>query len=126
MIKPLSTVLSSAVNKSKQHQDKNSWEHRESNPGPLGEYQKCNFCARQPPCVSIFASVQSFPAVKEWRSSEVAFVLSIQSFQVRIRLLVKKLSTKMDLFKRTAFFKLGWFTFLNSCLIYELWILEPL
>ena len=33
MIKPLSTVLRSAVNKSQQHQEKNSWERRVSNPG---------------------------------------------------------------------------------------------
>ena len=34
IIKPKSTVLSSAINKS--HQEKNSWECQESNPGPLG------------------------------------------------------------------------------------------
>ena len=36
MIKPLSTVQSSAVNKSQQPQEKNSWECRDSNPGPHG------------------------------------------------------------------------------------------
>ena len=32
IIKLLSTVLSNAVNKSQPHQEKNSWESRESNP----------------------------------------------------------------------------------------------
>ena len=36
IIKPLSTVLSSAVNKSQQHQEKKSWERQELNPGSLG------------------------------------------------------------------------------------------
>ena len=39
VIEPLSTVLSGAANKSKQHHEKNSWEYRESNPGLLGEKQ---------------------------------------------------------------------------------------
>ena len=39
IIKPLSTVLSSAVNKSQQNHEKNSWECKESKPGPLGEKQ---------------------------------------------------------------------------------------
>ena len=42
IIKPMSTVLSSAVNKSQQHQDKNSLERRELNLGPLGEKQECH------------------------------------------------------------------------------------
>ena len=33
IIKPLSTVLSCASNKSQQQQEKNSWDHQESNPG---------------------------------------------------------------------------------------------
>ena len=41
IIKPLSTVLSSATYKSQQHLEKNSWKCRESNPGPLGAKQKC-------------------------------------------------------------------------------------
>ena len=32
IIKPLSTALSNAINKSQQHQENNSWEHQESNP----------------------------------------------------------------------------------------------
>ena len=48
IIKPLSTLLSSAVNKSQQHQEKNSREHRESNPRLLGEKQVCYPCAMQP------------------------------------------------------------------------------
>ena len=39
IIKPLSTVLSSAVNKSQQHQQKNSWERQELNPGLVGGEQ---------------------------------------------------------------------------------------
>ena len=39
IIKPLSTVLSSVVNKSQQHQEKIYWESRELNPGLLGEKQ---------------------------------------------------------------------------------------
>ena len=49
IVKPLSTVLSSAVNNSQQHQEKNSWECQESNPGPLDEKQVCYLCAMQPP-----------------------------------------------------------------------------
>ena len=45
IIKPPSTVLNSAVNKSKQHQEKNAWERRELNPGLLGENQVCYLCA---------------------------------------------------------------------------------
>ena len=45
IIKPLSTVLSSAVNKSQQHKRTNSWEHRESSPVLLDlkrdHYQLC-------------------------------------------------------------------------------------
>ena len=45
IFKPLSTVLSRAINKSQQHQDKNSRKCRESNPGLLGEKQVCYLCA---------------------------------------------------------------------------------
>ena len=41
IIKPLSSVLSSAVNKSQQHQEKKSWESLELNRGLLGEEQIC-------------------------------------------------------------------------------------
>ena len=37
MTKPMSAALSSAVNKSPQQQESNSWERRELNPGLLGE-----------------------------------------------------------------------------------------
>ena len=50
-IKPLSTILSSAVDKSQQHQEKNSWQCRESNPGLLGEKQVCYLCTLKPPLV---------------------------------------------------------------------------
>ena len=49
IVKPLSTVLSSAGYKSQQHQEKNYWECRESNLGPLGAKQECYHCARQSP-----------------------------------------------------------------------------
>ena len=49
LIKPLSTVLSSAVNKSQQHQEEHSWERWESNPGLLGEKQGCYLRAMQSP-----------------------------------------------------------------------------
>ena len=45
IMKPLSTVLSSAIIKSQQHQEKISKECRESNLGLLGEKQ---VCAMQP------------------------------------------------------------------------------
>ena len=41
IIKPLSTVLSSADNKSQQYQEKNSWECYETNPGLAGVKQVC-------------------------------------------------------------------------------------
>ena len=47
ILKSLSTVLSSAVNKSQQHQEKNSWEWQELNSGLRGEGQVCYFCAMQ-------------------------------------------------------------------------------
>ena len=53
IIKPQSTVLSSAINKSKQHLEKNYWECRESNLGLLGEKQVCYLCAMQPPSLSL-------------------------------------------------------------------------
>ena len=50
IIKPLSTVLSNAINKSQQHQDKNSWECWKLNPELLGETQICCYlCSIQPP-----------------------------------------------------------------------------
>ena len=45
ILKLLFTVLSSAVNKSQQHQDKNYFEHQESNPGLLDEKQEFHLCA---------------------------------------------------------------------------------
>ena len=47
-IKSQSTALSSAVNKSQQHQEKNSREHKEFNPGLLVKKQVCYLCAMQP------------------------------------------------------------------------------
>ena len=48
-IKPLSTVLSSAVYKFQHREGKNYWECRESNLGLLGEKLVCYLCAMQPP-----------------------------------------------------------------------------
>ena len=47
IIKPLSTVLISAINKSRQYKAKNSWECREWNLGLLGEKQVWYLCAMQ-------------------------------------------------------------------------------
>ena len=38
----MSNVLSSAVNRSQQHQEENSWERLESNLGLLGKKQECH------------------------------------------------------------------------------------
>ena len=48
IINPLSTVLSSAINKSPEDQEKHYWESQELNPGQLGEKQVCYHCAMQP------------------------------------------------------------------------------
>ena len=40
IIKPMSTIPGSAINKSLQRQEKNSWECHESNSGPLGAKQE--------------------------------------------------------------------------------------
>ena len=47
IIKPLSTVLSSVIDKSNQHQDKVN-KFRESNPGQLGEKRERYLCAMFP------------------------------------------------------------------------------
>ena len=41
IVKPLSSVLGSAVNKSRHNQEKNYLTHRESNPDLLGEKMSC-------------------------------------------------------------------------------------
>ena len=46
IIKPQSSVLSSAVNKSQQYQEKNSWECRKSNLGQLGAKESPPFPAK--------------------------------------------------------------------------------
>ena len=58
IIKPLSSVLSSAANKYHQHQEKSSWERQELNLGLLGVKQVCYLCAMQhpPPQHEIFTS----------------------------------------------------------------------
>ena len=48
IIKHLSTVLSSDIRKSQQHQNIKSWECRESNPGLLDEKQACYLCSSPP------------------------------------------------------------------------------
>ena len=54
IIKPLSTVLRNAVNKSQQYREKNSWECRESNSGLLGEKQVCYLCAKKFPFIGAY------------------------------------------------------------------------
>ena len=49
IIKPLSNVLSSAINKSQQYQVINYWESRKSHLGLLDEKPVCCLCAMQPP-----------------------------------------------------------------------------
>ena len=58
IIEALSTLLSSAANKSLQHQEKNSWDCQELNLGPLGEKQECYLCAMQSPKPSAVALLQ--------------------------------------------------------------------
>ena len=41
----MSTVASSAANRTQKHQEKNSWHRRELNPRLLGEKQVCHLCA---------------------------------------------------------------------------------
>ena len=48
-IRPLPTVLSSAINKSQQHQVKNSWELQELNLGLLVHSENGMQCAMRPP-----------------------------------------------------------------------------
>ena len=47
IIKPLSSVIISAINKSQQHQEKNSWEYKKITLWLLGEKQICCLCAMQ-------------------------------------------------------------------------------
>ena len=49
IINPLFTALGIVVNKSQQHQEKISWEHRELNLGLLGEKQESLCYAALPP-----------------------------------------------------------------------------
>ena len=74
IIKPLSIFLSNVVSKSKQHQDKNSWECQEPNPGPLGEKQEYYLCAVQKLSHLFFLSRASASAA----SSQVASDLLAQ------------------------------------------------
>ena len=55
IIKHLSTVLSSDINKSQQHQNIKSWECRESNPGLLDEKQACYLCSSPPKLNTLLA-----------------------------------------------------------------------
>ena len=67
IIKPFSTLLSNALNKLQQHQEKKSWECQESNLGPLGAQQE-----RYPLCFEapnyqfiLYSSLQITPE-REW------------------------------------------------------------
>ena len=73
IIKHLSTVLSSDVNKSQQHLVKNSWECRESNPGLLGEKQSCYLCAELPTLVFLFLFFKGFQFLAPSVLADVGF-----------------------------------------------------
>ena len=60
IIKPLTTVLSIAILKSKQHHEKNSLESQESNPRLLGQKQGCLLCAVQPANYILIVCQQKF------------------------------------------------------------------
>ena len=60
IIKPMYTVTSIAINKSQQHQDKNSWEYRESNSGQLSEKQICYLFSTQPPVCLVVINITYF------------------------------------------------------------------
>ena len=98
IIKPLCTVLSSGVNKSWQHQEKNYLKCQELNQGQLGEKQVCYLCAIQPQRLpplpsptflyitlffffeshlSLFASIHFFLCVK---TSEIFFCFCSSNF----------------------------------------------
>ena len=64
IFKALPTLLSSVVNKSEQHQEKNCGECQESNRRLLGEKQICYLCAMQPPEGGIFFVFVSI----EWKA----------------------------------------------------------
>ena len=78
IIKPLSTILSSAVTKSQQHQMKNSWDGRESNRGPLGSKQEGH-----PLCYAAPFVQHLFPSLVSCSNSRVNlfFILTIVSFR---------------------------------------------
>ena len=61
MINLLSPILSSTIHQSEQHQEKNSWECWELNPGLLGEKSVCYLCAMQLP-TELNSSVALKPA----------------------------------------------------------------
>ena len=65
IIKPLSTVQSSGVQRSQQNEEKR--EHRESNPGLLSEKQECHFCAMQTPLVSNLEIVYQYHLMQAFR-----------------------------------------------------------
>ena len=59
IIEPLSIVLSSAINKSQEHEKINYWECWELNPGLQSQKQVCYLCAMQPLSRSNFAFWQT-------------------------------------------------------------------
>ena len=71
IIKSLSTVLSWGVNRSHQHQEKNSCERWDSNPGLLGKWQVCYLCAMQPSLTTTvtFINFRSAHVVGRYRQS---------------------------------------------------------
>ena len=70
IIKPLSTVLSSVIDKSQQHQEKNSQESQELNPGPLGAKQEHHpLCYKVTLIVSAYADRINLPRLDNNRST---------------------------------------------------------
>ena len=90
MIKPLSTVLSSAINKSQQHQEKNSWERRESNP-VLTLYLYC-LVAKLSRQTATFPTMQTeAPSLKTYNEAfEIYKFTRVRRIVARLRKLLKR------------------------------------
>ena len=59
IIKPLSAFLISPANKSQQHQEKNYWEHPESDLGPLGVKISIELCGPLQACLGLSKQIQT-------------------------------------------------------------------
>ena len=78
MIKPLSTVQSSAVNKSQQHQEKNYWKWQESIPGLLGVKRE-----RYPFCYAAHTSLKLFTKWNRILHTPITDLLVMLNFSVK-------------------------------------------